>query len=308
MSQARRAPRPLAAHDLRWPPPPEGFPRRYGKPRNSAPSVGRPLPPTLPTEIVDTPHGVRLERLLTGIGDPVTIFAHGLGHGIAETRPLGGGVLGKRVFFQFRGHGDSDSPPGAWDYGDLARDMRAMADMTGATQALGVSLGAGALCRLLAETPDRFRKVVFFLPAVLDTPRPQVAQAKLNELLEAINNGDVAAVANAVVHEIPPTLRNGNSGWAYVRQRINNLMNTGLSAGLLNLPDQVCVPSVDLLRDVTAEALVIGCLGDDQHPSSIATRLAEVLPQATLHIYSRPSVLWHERLDLRERVSTFLNR
>ncbi len=308
MSQARHTPRPLTAHDLRWPPPPEGFPRRFGKPRNSSPSTGRPAPPTLPTEIVATPHGVRLERLITGTGEPVTIFAHGLGHGIAETRPLGSGVLGKRVFFQFRGHGESDSPPGSWDYGDLARDMRAMADMTEASQALGVSLGAGALCRLLAETPDRFRKVVFFLPAVLDTPRPEAARARLAELLEAINSGDVAAVANAVVQEIPPTLRNGTSGWAYVRQRIHNLMNTGLSTSLLDLPDQVCVPSLDLLRDVSAEALVIGCLGDELHPSSVATRLAEVLPQATLHIYNRPSVLWHERLDLRDRVSNFLNR
>ncbi|GIH11427.1 alpha/beta hydrolase [Rhizocola hellebori] len=296
------------AHDLRWPPPPDGFPRRFGKPRNSGPSTGRPAPPSLPTEIVGTPHGVNLERLLTGVGRPTTIFAHGLGHGIAETRPLGSGVTGKRVFFQFRGHGESDSPPGAWDYGDLARDLRAMADMTGAEQALGVSLGAGALCRLLAETPDRFSKVVFFLPAVLDEARQQAAQLRLTELLDAINSGDVTAVANAVVEEIPPTLRNGNSGWAYVRQRINNLMNTGLSTGLLNLPEQTCIPSVDLLRDVTAKALVIGCIGDELHPSSIATRLAQVLPDATLHIYNRPSVLWHERLDLRDRVSTFLNQ
>ncbi|HCT77650.1 MAG TPA: alpha/beta hydrolase [Micromonosporaceae bacterium] len=296
------------AHDLRWPPPPDGFPRRFGKPRNSAPATGRPAPPSLPTEIVDTAHGVKLERLITGVGQPVTIFAHGLGHGIAETRPLGSGVHGKRVFFQFRGHGESDSPPGAWDYGDLARDMRAMADLTGADQALGVSLGAGALCRLLAETPDRFAKVVFFLPAVLNKARPQAARARLTELLDAINSGDVAAVANAVVEEIPPTLRNGTSGWAYVRQRINNLMNTGLSTGLLNLPEQVCIPSLDLLRDVTAQVLVIGCVGDELHPSSVATELASVLPNASLHIYNRPSVLWHERLDLRDRVSTFLNQ
>lgn len=296
------------SHDLRWPPPPDGFPRRFGKPRNSAPSTGKPSPPTLPTEVVAAPHGVKLERLVTGVGNPVTVFAHGLGHGIAETRPLGSAVRGKRVFFQFRGHGDSESPPGRWDYGDLARDLRAVADMSGATQALGVSLGAGALCRLLAETPDRFARVVFFLPAVLDCPRPDAAKARLTELLDAINSGDVAAVANAVVDEIPPSLRNGSSGWAYVRQRINNLMNTGLSTGLLTLPEQICVPSVDLLRDVSAEALVIGCLGDDLHPSSVATQLADVLPQARLHIYSRPSVLWHERLDLRERVSTFLNQ
>ncbi|WP_117208332.1 alpha/beta fold hydrolase [Allorhizocola rhizosphaerae] len=294
-------------HDLRWPPPPDGFPRRFGKPRNSAPSTGKPSPPTLPTEVVAAPHGVKLERLITGVGEPVTVFAHGLGHGIAETRPLGSGVRGKRVFFQFRGHGDSGSPPGEWDYGDLARDVRAMADMTGATHALGVSLGAGALCRLLAETPDRFAKVVFFLPAVLDRPRPDAARAKLADLLEAINSGDVTAVANAVVDEIPPSLRNGSSGWAYVRQRINNLMNTGLSTGLLTLPDQIPVPNKELLKAVTAEALVIGCLGDDLHPSSVAVELAEVLPDATLHIYNRPSVLWHERLDLRERVSTFLN-
>lgn len=296
------------ALDLRWPPPPDGFPRRYGKPRNSGPSTGKPSPPTLPTEIVNTPHGVRIERLISGVGEPITVFAHGLGHGIAETRPLGSGVHGKRVFFQFRGHGESDSPPGEWDYGDLARDMRAIADLSGATQALGVSLGAGALCRLLAETPDRFEKVVFFLPAVLEQPRPAAARARLVELLDAINSGDVTAVANAVVEEIPPSLRNGNAGWAYVRQRINNLMNTGLSSGLLKLPDQVAVPSVDLLRDVTAEALVIGCVGDELHPSRVATELAEVLPNASLHIYSRPSVLWHERLDLRERVSSFFNR
>ncbi len=294
--------------DLRWPPPPDGFPRRYGKPRNSAPATGRPAPPSLPTEIVTTPHGVRLERLVTGVGQPVTVFAHGLGHGIAETRPLASGVVGKRVFFQFRGHGDSDSPEGGWDYGDLARDLRAIADQAGATRALGVSLGAGALCRLLAETPDRFEKVVFFLPAVLDKPRPAAARARLSALLDAIGSGDVAAVANAVVEEIPPTLRHGSGGWAYVRQRISNLMNSGLSEGLLSLPDQIAVPSANLLRDVTAKALVIGCIGDELHPSSVAMELAEVLPHASLHIYNRPSVLWHERLDLRERVSTFLNQ
>jgi 3-oxoadipate enol-lactonase len=296
------------AYDLRWPPPPDGFPRRFGKPRNSGPSTGRPAPPSLPTEVVDTPHRVRLERLVTGVGLPVTVFAHGLGHGIAETRPLGSGVQGKRVFFQFRGHGESDSPPGEWDYGDLARDMRAISDMCGATRALGVSLGAGALCRLLAETPERFERVVFFLPAVLDRPRPTEAKQKLVELLDAINSGDVAAVANVVVDEIPPSLRNGQAGWAYVQQRINNLMNTGLSTGLLSLPEQVCVPSAGLLAEVSAEALVIGCVGDDLHPSSVAVDLARALPNARLHIYNRPSVLWHERLDLRERVSTFLNQ
>ena len=35
------------------------------------------------------------------------------GSGIATTRPFGSAVAGRRVFFQFRGHGRSDAPPGA---------------------------------------------------------------------------------------------------------------------------------------------------------------------------------------------------
>ena len=117
-----------------------------------------------------TPHGVDLEYLVTGAGEPVTVFAHGLGNGIAETRPLGSAVNGRRVFFQFRGHGRSSAPEGRWTYADLARDLRAVADLTGATRALGVSLGAGALGRALADDPRRFERVVFYLPSALDKP------------------------------------------------------------------------------------------------------------------------------------------
>ncbi|GAB3219927.1 hypothetical protein GCM10027452_41140 [Micromonospora halotolerans] len=150
---------------FRWPPPPDGGPRTWG-PGPGAPRTGRPALPEPETELVTTPHGVRLERLVTGTGDPVTVFAHGLGNGIATTRPFGSGVTGRRLFFQFRGHGRSDSPPGPWSYLDLARDLRAVADLGGATRAFGASLGAGALCRLLVESPERFEKLVFFLPAV----------------------------------------------------------------------------------------------------------------------------------------------
>ena len=56
-----------------------------------------------------------------------------------------------------------------------------------------------------------------------------------------------------------------------------------------------------------SQALVIGCAGDDLHPVAVAEQLAAALPHATLHVYDRPGVLWTERADLRERISTFLN-
>ena len=92
-----------------------------------------------------------------GQGGPVTVFAHGLGGSSAETRPLASRVPGTRVLLSFRGHGDSGPLPGGWDYDVLADDLRAVADETGATCAVGLSLGAGALLRLLVATPGPLR-------------------------------------------------------------------------------------------------------------------------------------------------------
>ncbi|MCW3812955.1 alpha/beta hydrolase [Micromonospora sp. DR5-3] len=291
---------------FRWPPPPDGGPRTWG-PGPGAPRTGRPALPEPETELVTTPHGVRLERLVTGTGDPVTVFAHGLGNGIAITRPFGSGVTGRKIFFQFRGHGRSDSPPGPWSYLDLARDLRAIADLGGATRAFGASLGAGALCRLLAESPERFEKLVFFLPAVLDTPRGEVARVRLTDLLDAVAEGDASALADVVSLELPPAVRNTPAGWAYLRQRLDQLLRDGLAPGLASLPDQTPLRTPDALAGVTVPALVIGCAGDDLHPVAVAEQLAAALPQATLHVYDRPGVLWSDRADLRERISAFLN-
>jgi pimeloyl-ACP methyl ester carboxylesterase len=293
--------------DFRWPPPPDGRPDRYRPPVNRGPQTGRPTLPTPPTELVATPHGVELECLTTGSGRPVTVFAHGLAGGIAETRPLGSGVSGRRVFFQFRGHGRSAAPPGHWTYLDLARDLRAIADLQGATRALGVSLGAGALCRLLADNPNRFEKVVFFLPAVLDQPRSRTAAHRLTHLLAAVEAGDPAGVADVIALETPAQLRNTPAAWSYLRQRLEQLMRDGLAQALAELPGQVALPDRSALGEVTAPALVLACRGDELHPVEVAEELAAALPQATLHVYDRPGVMWTERADLRERIATFLN-
>jgi pimeloyl-ACP methyl ester carboxylesterase len=250
---------------------------------------------------------VCLEQLVTGVGDPVTVFAHGLGNGIATTRPFGSGVTGRRIFFQFRGHGRSDSPPGPWSYLELARDLRAVADLGGATRAFGASLGAGALCRLLAESPERFEKLVFFLPAVLDRPGGETARARIGDLLTAVESGDASAVAEVVAMELPPAVRNTPAGWAYLRQRLDQLLRDGLAPGLAGLVEQAPLRDAAAFAPVTAPALVIACAGDDLHPVPVAEELAAALPHATLHVYDRPGVLWSERADLRDRISAFLN-
>jgi pimeloyl-ACP methyl ester carboxylesterase len=270
-------------------------------------SSRRPTLAAPPTEIIETPAGVRLEQLVTGAGQPVTVFAHGLAADIAGTRPLGSAVTGRRVFFHFRGHGRSDAPPGPWDFGDLAADLRAIADPAGAGRALGVSMGAAALCRLLAETPDRFERAVLYLPAPLDGRRAPAAAVRLHRLLAALDSGPAAAVAAAVEPELPATVRDTPAGRGYLRQRVEQLQRDGLAPQLETLWRAPAVADDTVLRAVHVPVLVIGCVGDEVHPVAVAERLAGLMPQATLHVYDRPAVLWTSRADLRERISAFLN-
>lgn len=260
-----------------------------------------------PTQLIETPHGGRLEQLVTGVGEPVTVFAHGLAGDIAGTRPLGSAVLGRRVFFHFRGHGRSDAPPGPWSFAELAEDLRAVADRAGASRALGVSMGAGALCRLLAATPDRFARIVLYLPAPLDGVRPPVAEARLARLLAAVESGEAALVAEAVEPELPPSVRNTPTGWSYLRQRVEQLLTDGLAPELDTLWRAPALPDESALAAFPGRALVIGCVGDEVHPVGVAERLAGLLPEAELQVYDRPALLWTHRKELRERISTFLN-
>jgi 3-oxoadipate enol-lactonase len=291
---------------FRWPPPPDGGPRTYG-PGPTGPRAGRPTLPGPPTEIIQTPSGVRLEQLVTGVGEPVTVFAHGLAGDISGTRPLGSAVAGRRVFFHFRGHGRSEAPPGPWSFADLADDLRGVADLAGATRAVGVSMGAGALCRLLADTPDRFERVVLYLPAPIDGNRPPAAVTRLGRLLAAIETGEAAPVAEAVEPELPPSVRNTPTGWSYLRQRVEQLLEDGLAPELDTLWRAPAVPDEAMLGKFRGQALVIGCVGDEVHPVAVAERLAGLLPDAQLHVYDRPAVLWTNRRELRTRISTFLN-
>lgn len=245
--------------------------------------------------------------MVTGVGDPVTVFAHGLAHGIPETRPLGSAVRGRKVFFQFRGHGRSAAPQGRWTYPDLARDLRAVADLSAATQAFGMSVGAATLCRLLADSPQRFDRLVFFLPAVLDEPWSGSAGERLGALLRAARAHDINTVSDCVYAELPPAVRGTQATWSYLRGRMDQLLRDPFAHGYADLPEQSAVADLSPLRAVTAPALVIGCAADPLHPVRVARRLAAALPRATLHVYEQPGVFWTDRTNLRARVSGFLN-
>jgi hypothetical protein len=133
---------------------------------------------------------------------------------------------------------------------------------------------------------------------------------RFDSLLAAAEEQDPAGLAEVIALEIPAAVRATPAGWAYLRQRVEQIVHFGLDVGLADLPGQAPLSdslAVTALRAVSAEVLVIGCHGDEVHLPSVAVALAAAMPGSVLHLYDAPGVLWTERADVRERIAAFLN-
>ncbi len=209
-----------------------------------------------------------------GSGSPVTLVAHGLGATPGEARIPASGLPGTRVVVTLPSHGSApDAPPGYWDYGRIAADLGTVP----ADFAVGVSLGAGALVRLVSESPDRFRRVALLLPAVLDQPRPAVTLRQLADLTVG-----------------PPE---------YVAERRAAL--TRLSAAAEQLPGQVAVADASVLAEVSIPVLVIGAVGDPLHPEEVAKATAAAFPHGDLWLVDSPAPMLTHRAEVRRRLVDF---
>ena len=230
-----------------------------------------------------------VEFAVVGSGGPVTLFAHGLGGSSAETRPLALRVAGTRVLMTFRGHGESDALPGGWDYDLLADDLLAVADHVGATACVGLSLGSGALLRVLRDAPDRFERLGFVLPAALDATRSDGPTQRLIRLGDAIDRGDTAAITDLLLEEVPLTVRGRRGVELLLTRRAESLVRRPAPVPLS--PDR---PLADrsVLASGTAPALVVGQELDPLHPLDLARELALSLPDARLVALPEGGVFW----------------
>jgi pimeloyl-ACP methyl ester carboxylesterase len=208
-------------------------------------------------------------------------------------------VPGTKVYVEAPGHGR----PFAGDpsYQALADDLLASAG--NATQALGVSLGAGLLLRVLSQHPDRFVRVVLYLPAAFDSPRPSAVR-RAAELSEALSRRDAGAVERFVRSELPAGPA-GSSVEAYVSARTAFLLASDLGPLLEALPSAVPVLDRSSLRAVTAEVLVVAERDDPVHPVEVATEIAAALPTARLEVLDR-GALFTDRARLRRLISDHL--
>lgn len=261
-------------------------------------------PASRKTSLLETPTG-SLEFITTGSGSPATVFAHGLAGSIETTRPFGSGVRGSRTFFHFRGGSAAVETP--WRYAGLADELRAVADYVGATQALGVSMGAGALCSLLAHTPLRFERLVFVMPAVLDRPRTDDALDRLVEMAQCVDSRDVQSLTVLLLAGEPVAMRHQPAVQLWCRRQAAAMVGTPVSRALRALPTAVPLADRGVLAAVTAPALVIAQEEDPAHPVWVAEQLAASLPDAHLEVMAPGGIMWRHRALVRDLVGGFLS-
>lgn len=238
-----------------------------------------------------------------GVGEPVTVFAHGLGGSSLETRPLALRTAGTRVLLTFRGHGASEPIAGGWAYDDLADDVSEVADAFDATRAVGLSLGVGALLRLLSREPDRFERLAFLLPAALDETRNDLATARLLRLADAILAGDQNGVAELLMDDVPEQVRARGGVRALVERRARQLLE---AAPPYPRAAESPLPDLRVLSRVVAPALVVGQRADPLHPAGVSERLARALPAAQLLLLEPGGVFWTETRRVQDALAAHL--
>jgi pimeloyl-ACP methyl ester carboxylesterase len=251
----------------------------------------------------------RVEYALAGtVPPPSTLFLHGLAGSIDDTRPLASGVPGRKIFAHLPGHGGSTGPA-PLGYATLAAAALAVAGEEQATAAFGVSLGAATLLRILSSDPDRFERVVLYLPAVADVPRRPEAVAPHHDLADRLAAGDAPGVADALLRTQPLAVRDAPIARDWAERRAKELIAEGGDPGRW-LPLASAVPldsqSLEKLSAVRAPVLVVAQEGDPAHPVEAARRVVSALPTARLAIFDETGALWGHRAELRALVTEFL--
>lgn len=258
----------------------------------------------MPTALAPTLRINGIHAVVLGEGGPVTVFAHGLGGSIAETRPLATRVDGTRVLLDFRGHGNSEALENGWDYDLLADDLLAVADEVGATQAVGLSLGAGALLRALTRDPLRFAKLGFVLPAAIDGTRRDGATLRLLRLGDAIRALDSNAAAEILLDELPASVRERRGVEVLVRRRARDLVTRPAPAPTY---DDRPLHDRSVLASLTVPTLVMAQEDDALHPIDLARELHSLLPSASLAEFPAGGVFWTAAREAQDALADHLS-
>ncbi len=256
---------------------------------------------------VVSPDGTRLHVEVEGDGEPVTVFAHGLTNSCMELAAFTPMAPGTKVRFCFRGHAHSGTPePGHYRFADFADDLDAVARAYGATNAVGTSLGQGAITHLLGRDPHRFDRIVFVMPAALDLGLADHDRFdRVAELLETLPTDEaiqriVADSKRVAEYDEKPWLQELDM---FLWQDLNAV---GVARAIREITRDVAITDRELLRTVTSPTLILCQEGDELHPVELGSLLADLMPNTELIVLGSEDELLARLPELVTRVAGFL--
>jgi pimeloyl-ACP methyl ester carboxylesterase len=247
---------------------------------------------------------VTLHVEVDGAGEPVTVFAHGLTNSCRELAPFTPSLAGTAVRFCFRGHGHSSAPAAGYRFADLASDLDGVARAFGARNAVGTSLGAGAIMSLLEHDPDRFERIVMLLPASLDLPfRNPERFDSIADLLEAYPKDDAIERILGMSEE-----RYGRAPWLKQLDLAlwEDMNPVGVARAIREVTRDISISDRELLRKVASPVLLICRENDAIHPAVLGRILDDLFPTSELITLSSEEELIASIPMLIERVRIFL--
>jgi non-heme chloroperoxidase len=233
--------------------------------------------------------GATIAYEFSGAPDPVG-YAHGVllsrssvrGLGLfdIDTIARGRGLL----TYDQRGHGHSTGRAIADDYRferaakDLVEVLDA-AELEAPIDFAGSSLGAAAALHAAIAAPDRFRRLALVIPPVAWETGPVQARQWYLDTADHIEEVGPAAWRREWTSAPPlPIFAD------YPRARFNpdvadDLLASALrGVGLSDLPDPAAIAALPM------PTLILAWDTDALHPISTAERLAELIPNSTLHV------------------------
>lgn len=247
-----------------------------------------------------------------GGGDPVTLFAHGFSGQIRDTRPFASGIAGTRTLVNLGGHGGRPSPGPGWTYETIAGQLAAALRDTGATRALGVSMSAGGLARLVTsgdEAACALEKIAFVLPASwagFDAEAASRIEEMLAEMRALLAAGDRDGLVAWMLDREPPEVAALAPARAWAEKKAENLLTTPMRDGV-GLAARVAVESPERAADFAGEVLVLTHEDDPSHPVEVAEEYATAFPQAELVVLPPGSILWRGRAEVRRVLREFFD-
>ena len=236
--------------------------------------------------------GVDLAVREAGAGPPL-IWGHGLlgsmgqedAAGLMPEAELAGAL--RVIRYDARGHGRSEATldPDDYRWPELARDLLALADELGLERAAlgGVSMGCATALHAAVSSPARVLALVLVGPPTAWETRPRQARiyrfsSSLVERFGLTPFRCLGALASLRARDpvFAAMQRSFLDHLARADRRAVSAALRGAAASDLPAPED--------LRRLAAPALILAWRGDSTHPVSTAQRLAELLPDAELHV------------------------